>query len=98
MVPKIDVFKCDGCGACVKLCPPQVMGLVREKAVILADLCEECGICHEACPIGAVHFRLPNRNTERASDAYRAVREVVPNPGNWKTGVPLGRDGSGGYR
>ena len=48
MVPVVDVFKCNGCGICVKRCPPQVMGLVKDKAAILVQLCEECGICQFA--------------------------------------------------
>jgi MinD superfamily P-loop ATPase len=95
MVPKIDVFKCDGCGVCVKRCPPQIMGLVRGKAVILVDLCEECGICHEVCPISAIHFRLPNLGVRERHPAYVVPREVRPNPGNWRVGVPQGYDGEG---
>jgi MinD superfamily P-loop ATPase len=95
MVPKIDVFRCDGCGLCVKACPPQIMGLIQGKAVILADLCEECGICHEACPIHAVHFRLENLGAQERHPAYRAARDVVPMPGNWTIGVPRGHDGEG---
>ncbi len=70
MVPVVDIFKCDGCGICVKRCPPQVMGLVREKAVILADLCEECGICSEMCPIDAIHFHLPHYEPFEGHEAY----------------------------
>ncbi len=95
MVPRIDVFRCDGCAICIKRCPPKVMGLVREKAVILTDLCEECGICFEVCPIDAVHFRLPNKGVEESHEAYRVAREFTPNPGNWRVGVPLGIDGEG---
>ena len=61
MVPVIDAFRCDGCGVCVMRCPPQVMGTVKEIAVIITELCEECGICAEVCPIDAVHFKLPHR-------------------------------------
>jgi len=98
MVPKIDVFRCDGCGICVKRCPPQVMGLVRDKAVILVDLCEECGICHEVCPVGAVHFRLPNLGVQGADESYSSPRDVAPTPGRWTVGVPRGYDGQGHYR
>jgi MinD superfamily P-loop ATPase len=98
MIPKIDVFRCDGCGICLKRCPPKVMGLVQEKAVILTDLCEECGICHEVCPIHAIHFRLPNLGVQEAHEVYTVPREATPNPGNWKVGVPLGRDGEGHYK
>ena len=98
MIPKVDVFKCDGCGVCVKRCPPQIMGLVKERAVILTDLCEECGICHEVCPIHAIHFRLPNYGAQATDADYQVPREAVPTMGNWKTGVPLGRDGQGHYK
>ena len=98
MIPKVDVFKCDGCGVCVKRCPPQVMGLVKDRAVILTDLCEECGICHEVCPIHAIHFRLPNYGVQDTHEGYTVPREAVPTMGNWKVGVPLGRDGKGHYK
>jgi len=98
MIPKVDVFKCDGCGVCVKRCPPQIMGLVKERAAILTDLCEECGICHEVCPIHAIHFRLPNRGVQATDAGYQVPREAVPTMGNWKVGVPQGRDGKGHYK
>ncbi len=95
MIPRIDVFRCDGCAVCVKHCPPQIIGMVRNKAAILIDLCEECGICAEACPMGAIHFRLPNYAIEKTHVAYRSPRDVAPSWGNWRVGVPLGRDGKG---
>lgn len=98
MIPRIDVFKCDGCGVCVKRCPPQVMGLVRDKAVVLADLCEECGICAEVCPIGAIRFRLPNHSVAELHECYAVQREATPNLGNWKVGVPRGYDGEGHFK
>jgi len=74
MVPVIDVFKCNGCGVCVKLCPPKVVGMVREKAVILVDLCEECGICADVCSIKAIRFELPEKGPEATFEAYAMKR------------------------
>lgn len=74
MVPVIDVFKCNGCGVCVKLCPPKVVGMVREKAVILVDLCEECGICADVCSIDAICFELPKKEPEAVFEAYAMKR------------------------
>ena len=70
MVPVIDVFKCNGCGVCVKRCPPQVMGLVKGKAAILVQLCEECGICADLCPVGAVMFELPEYEIVETAETY----------------------------
>ena len=95
MVPKVDVFLCDGCGSCVKRCPPQIIGLIRNRAAILVDLCEECGICAEVCPMEAIHFRLPNYGVQTAHDGYRTERAAAPTHGNWTVGVPRGVDGEG---
>ncbi len=74
MIPKIDVFKCNGCEICVKYCPPKVIGMVRNVAVILDDLCEECGICNDVCPIDAIDFKLPHYEPYEVHNAYRPVR------------------------
>jgi ferredoxin len=73
------------------------MGLISNKAAILIDLCEECGICAEVCPIGAIHFRLPNKAVEEVNEAYESPRLERPNPGNWSVGVARGYDGEGHY-
>ena len=73
MVPVIDAFRCDGCGVCVLRCPPQIMGVVKNVAVIITDLCEECGICAEVCPIEAVRFKLPHRGFPAVHDAYQPL-------------------------
>ena len=74
MIPVIDVFKCNGCATCVKFCPPQVIGLVKKKAAILVQLCEECGICAESCPIDAIHFEIEHYATKKTADAYAKKR------------------------
>ena len=71
MVPIVNVFKCDGCGVCVKMCPPQIIGFVKKKAAILIQLCEECGICVDVCPIDAMDFELPTQGGDATHDAYR---------------------------
>ena len=98
MIPKIDVFRCNGCTTCVKVCPAHVIGMIREKAVILIDLCEECGLCVEACSVDAIHFRLPNKGIEKFHECYVSQRAERPTPGNWTFGVPRGFDGEGHYK
>ncbi|MFC2146602.1 ATP-binding protein [Acidobacteriota bacterium] len=98
MIPRVDVFKCNGCGICVKRCPAHIMGLIKNKAALLVDLCEECGICAEVCPIEAIQFRLPNKGIEAAHETYVSPREDRPTPGNWGVGVVRGYDGEGHYK
>ncbi len=98
MIPRVDVFKCNGCGVCVKQCPAHIMGLIKNKAALLVDLCEECGICAEACPIEAIHFRLPNKGIEATHESYVSPRQDRPTPGNWSVGVVRGYDGEGHYK
>jgi ferredoxin len=51
------------------------MGLINGKAAYLQMLCEECGICAEVCPIGAVHFALPEfYGATNVHEAYQFKR------------------------
>jgi len=56
------------------MCPPKVIGMVRNVAVIIDDLCEECGICNDVCPIDAIDFELPHFEPYEVHEAYRPVR------------------------
>ena len=73
MIPTIDAFRCNGCGVCVRRCPPKIMGMVKEIAVLVSDLCEECGICNDVCPVDAVRFSLPERSFRSGHDGYHPI-------------------------
>lgn len=45
---------CVGCGRCTEHCPPEVIRIVRRKAVIDYRECIRCYCCQELCPANAV--------------------------------------------
>lgn len=60
-VPQLDALRCNGCNACVRLCPHEALQLEQDpdskQAIayhILAERCTGCGLCEDACDRNAV--------------------------------------------
>jgi len=49
----VNKVKCNGCGACVDVCPANAVKIEQKKAII-SDECVECGVCINECPKGAI--------------------------------------------
>ncbi|MBP2047011.1 4Fe-4S binding protein [Methanobacterium aggregans] len=45
--------KCGLCGACVVVCPSNLLEL-GENGIAVNGGCAECGNCSEVCPLGAI--------------------------------------------
>lgn len=45
---------CDYCGACIAVCPPNVMSLVYNDLAIDFKGCTYCSLCIDICPIRAL--------------------------------------------
>ena len=63
---KLDVDRCTGCTACVKVCPTEAIRVNRSKAVIYGDRCIDCGRCVLTCPNHA--FSVKSDNIDRLKD------------------------------
>ncbi len=58
LVSKIEEEACDGCKACVELCPFEAIDFdeAKDLAVINDLKCEGCGVCTAICPTGAAQL------------------------------------------
>jgi len=57
---RVDKTKCQGCGACVNVCPAQAISLIDDIASIDTKKCVECGKCVAVCPAGAISLGRRN--------------------------------------
>jgi NAD-dependent dihydropyrimidine dehydrogenase PreA subunit len=55
----VDPAACNGCGACLDVCPHDAIQLVSGKAVMDQKKCDACAICIKACPIHAIMEEAP---------------------------------------
>ncbi len=62
-VPELNVNRCNGCDACIQLCPHQALQLDKPETGhtkayrIRADHCTGCGICTDACDPQAIRVK-----------------------------------------
>lgn len=68
-VPVLDPAYCNGCDACVLLCPNDAIGFDAQEPqapayVVRAERCTGCGICTDVCRQDAVAVRRLDRSLE----------------------------------
>ncbi|RDH87025.1 MAG: hypothetical protein DIZ78_05900 [endosymbiont of Escarpia spicata] len=63
-VPVIDTNLCNGCDACVRLCPHDALMidmcnvLDAKSYKITAENCSNCGLCIDGCEVGAISINM----------------------------------------
>ena len=58
--PHVVSKKCQKCGRCIKICPPQILKFrKKDGTAFLSDKtkCLHCFCCHEICPFAAIKLR-----------------------------------------
>ena len=55
-IPRFDHNACTLCGACVEICPKQVLSIDNSSVRVRTDECMLCAHCYAVCPQGAVSF------------------------------------------
>ena len=56
----VDEDKCYGCGACIALCPVNVLDLENRIAIVDESNCTHCEHCISSCPVFALEIVLEN--------------------------------------
>jgi thioredoxin reductase (NADPH) len=61
--PEINLSRCFGSGACVKVCPEQAMGIINGKGTLINPaVCIGHGACESACPMKAIKLVFGTEN------------------------------------
>jgi len=73
-----DEDECTGCGACVEICPVDVLKLDEDIPVVDEEWCIGCGVCATVCPSDAVQMRLrSDRTGELPADGFVELHEKI---------------------
>ncbi|HEX2957969.1 MAG TPA: DUF362 domain-containing protein [Chitinispirillaceae bacterium] len=79
--PKINAYRCIGCGTCVDKCQVHALSLVQGKAKINAAKCTGCAGCIAVCPAEAIDVNWGSgaaRMQEKMVEYAFAVLKNVP--------------------
>ena len=65
VAPTIDTARCDGCDACLRLCPTKVFDRVDGGIRVTPTACNGCGVCLDVCDRAALALDAPAGATTR---------------------------------
>jgi len=70
--PLLDESKCDGCEACIKVCPSEAITMQQGKARRDLEKCIYCSTCLFECPSGALFWERSNKEQFQVYLAHAA--------------------------
>jgi heterodisulfide reductase subunit A-like polyferredoxin len=71
-----DKERCTGCGACVEICPVNVVKMEGDSPVVGKEWCIGCGVCAISCPSSAV--KLVRKSDAIPPKDFKALhREIL---------------------
>jgi uncharacterized Fe-S center protein len=80
VLPAVLKNKCEGCGTCLRWCPPKAIIIEGGKAAIMQNKCIGCGECTVVCKNGAIEIKwsesirnLQEKMAEYALGAAKAI-------------------------
>jgi Fe-S-cluster-containing hydrogenase component 2 len=71
-----DASRCDGCLACMRVCPTEAIRVKDGKVAVKQELCIDCGSCLTACTRGVF---APTTRTLEDFEGY-AFKVAIPSP------------------
>lgn len=88
-IPNIDQSKCIGCRKCVDFCHYNALFFVKEKPMLLTEICHSCGGCELVCPEKAI-TEIPRPIGVIEKGYYKNIHVItgILNP-NEASGIPI---------
>lgn len=74
---QVEQELCQGCAACIDVCPTGALQMIDNTAHIDPDMCTECYACLDACPAGAIVSNSPRSIISHKPNTLQAQPTII---------------------